>query len=59
MNASGMRFSQKLRFRTTEIGFYLADDFCRICRGHQPFLLEFKMSCYEKTEEFLCLHHWD
>lgn len=23
------------------------------------FLLEFKMSCCEKTEEFLCLHHWD
>lgn len=33
-----MRFSQKLRFRTAEIGFYLADDFCRICRGHQPFV---------------------
>ena len=33
INASGMRFSQKLRFRTAEIGFYLADDFCRICRG--------------------------
>lgn len=38
INASGMRFSQKLRFRTAEIGFYLADDFCRICRGHQPFV---------------------
>ena len=37
INASGMRFSRKLRFRTAEIGFYLADDFCRICRGHQPF----------------------
>ena len=34
INASGMRFSRKLRFRTAEIGFYLADDFCRICRGH-------------------------
>ena len=34
-----MRFSRKLRFRTAEIGFYLADDFCRICRGHQPFFV--------------------
>ena len=50
-----MKFSLSDETKTAD----LADDFCRICRGHQPFLLEFKMSCCEKTEEFLCLHHWD
>ncbi len=52
INASGMRFSQKLRFRTAEIGFYLADDFCRICRGHQPFCWNPKRPAARKWRKF-------
>lgn len=52
INASGMRFSRKLRFRTAEIGFYLADDFCRICRGHQPFCWNPKRPAARKWRKF-------
>ena len=47
-----MRFSRKLRFRTAEIGFYLADDFCRTCRGHQPFCWNPKRPAARKRRNF-------
>ena len=51
-----MRFSRKRKLRTAGIGTYefdLADDFCRICRGHQPFCWNEKVLLRENGGIFM------